>query len=128
MTTQLANNHLKAVAVRRPNIPKSQHRIAPRPRRKTKPATLTRCTKKVKNCYSRSEKAKKSTTKPKATVKPVAGFGAHINDYKDESFYLEYKDEKSTDNIGYSVIRNVNDIEDISLALPDDVKLQSGTE
>ena len=74
------------------------------------------------------EKAKNNQNKPKpkATVKPVTGFTAHINDYKDESFYLEYKDEKSTDNIGYSVIRNVNDIEDISLALPDDVKLQSG--
>eukprot|EP00835_Amoeboradix_gromovi_P001738 NODE_86_length_22163_cov_0.379442.p1 type:complete len:716 gc:universal NODE_86_length_22163_cov_0.379442:15885-18032(+) len=70
-------------------------------------------------------KSKKNVVKPKAQLDKVHGFDGICNDYKCE-YYLDYKQEKSTDSIGYSVIRNAQDVEDISLALPDDVRMQSG--
>eukprot|EP00834_Sanchytrium_tribonematis_P008156 NODE_878_length_3347_cov_1.268781.p1 type:complete len:720 gc:universal NODE_878_length_3347_cov_1.268781:381-2540(+) len=69
-------------------------------------------------------KLKMATFKP--AQKPVQSFESHINDYKDTSFYLEFKDPSQNDSTSFPVIRNSNDIEDVSLALPDDVKMKSG--
>ena len=74
----------------------------------------------------RKLKSKITPKVQKPTTSKSVGFEAHIKDYQDPNFYLNYKDSSQPDNIGYHVIRNANDVDDIALALPDDVKMQSG--